>query len=76
MASNNPNQAINLISKCRKNKLNVSLLITVLRLIDRGLIRHTDDLGKYLNKRVERSPRYNVDAKKIEEMLSSSILQT
>ena len=57
--------SINLIHKCRREKISVLLLLNTLRLIDKGQIKKMDDLNNYLEDRIDSYPKYTQDAEKI-----------
>ncbi|MHA1687214.1 MAG: hypothetical protein ACTSYD_12550 [Candidatus Heimdallarchaeaceae archaeon] len=65
-------RSLPLIRKCREENISIDLLITTLRLIDRGMLKNYQDIEFYLSKRAKNSPLYQVQAEKIKEMIASS----
>jgi len=66
--------SINLIHRCRREKISVLLLLNTLRLIDKGQIKKMDDLNNYLEDRIDSYPKYIQDAEKIKRMLKESYI--
>lgn len=67
-------KSINLIHKCRREKISVLLLLNTLRLIDIGQIKKMDDLNNYLEDRTDSYPKYIQDAEKIKRILKESYI--
>lgn len=67
-------KSINLIRRCRREKISVLLLLNTLRLIDKGQIKKMGDLNNYLEDRIDSYPKYIQDAEKIKRMLKESYI--
>lgn len=67
-------KSINLIHKCRREKISTLLLFNTLRLIDKGLIKNLEDLNDYLEERIDSYPKYIQDAEKIKKILEESYI--
>ncbi len=67
-------KSINLIHRCRREKISLLLLLNTLRLIDKGQIKKMDDLNNYLEDRTDSYPKYIQDAEKIKKMLEESYI--
>ena len=65
-------RSLPLIRKCREENISIDLLMTTLRLIDRGILKNQQDIDFYLSKRAKNSPLYQSQAQKIKEMIVSS----
>ncbi|MHA1865318.1 MAG: hypothetical protein ACTSVB_02290 [Candidatus Heimdallarchaeaceae archaeon] len=60
---------IPLISLCKQEKISISLLLSSLRLIEKGLIRKQSELNEYLKRRAKYEPRILKDIEKVERLI-------
>ncbi len=74
---NNPEKGIfrkslPLINECLKEKISITLLLSTLQLMDRGLIKEEEDLESFLRNRKELNPQKSYDVERIKEMILKS----
>ena len=67
-------KSINMIHKCRREKISTLLLFNKLRLIDKGFIKNLGDLNNYLKDRIDSYPKYIHDAEKIKKILEENYI--
>jgi len=53
-------------------RISITLLLSTLKLIERGLIKEADDLVKFMERRAEINPNRTHDAQRIREMILQS----
>ncbi|GAI77834.1 unnamed protein product [marine sediment metagenome] len=66
--------SINMIHRCKREKISVLLLLNTIRLIDKGQIKKMEDLDNYLKDRIDSYPKYILDTEKIKKMLEESYI--
>ncbi len=74
---NNPEKGVfrkslPLINECLKEKISITLLLSTLQLMDRGLIKEEEDLESFLRNRKELAPQKSYDVERIKEMILKS----
>ena len=65
-------KSIPLIHKCLKDRVSITLLLSTLKLIERGYIKEEEDLNEFMKRRKEINPKYSEDAEKIKELILDS----
>jgi hypothetical protein len=65
-------KSIPLIHKCLKDRVSITLLLSTLKLIERGYIKEEKDLESFMQKRTEINPKYTEDAEKVKELILES----
>lgn len=65
-------KSIPLIHKCMNERVSITLLLSTLKLIERGLIKEADDLIKFMERRAELNPNRSQDAQRIRELILQS----
>jgi len=65
-------KSIPLIHKCLKDRVSITLLLSTLKLIERGYIKEEKDLETFMQKRKEINPKYTEDAEKVKELILES----
>ncbi|MHA1198572.1 MAG: hypothetical protein ACTSQF_04385 [Candidatus Heimdallarchaeaceae archaeon] len=65
-------RSIPLIHKCLEDKVSVTLLLSTLKLLERGYIKEIDDLDTFMDRRKELNPKYTDDVEKVKEMILKS----
>ncbi len=65
-------RSIPLIHKCLEDKISITLLLSTLKLLERGYIKEVEDLDSFMKRRKELNPRYTDDAEKVKEMILRS----
>ena len=65
-------KSIPLIHKCLKDRVSITLLLSTLKLIERGYIKEEKDLEIFMQKRKEINPKYTEDAEKVKELILES----
>lgn len=65
-------KSIPLIHKCLKDRVSITLLLSTLKLMERGYIKGEEDLDSFMEKRKELNPKYTEDAKKVKELILES----
>ncbi|MCE7738434.1 MAG: hypothetical protein KAU62_00020 [Candidatus Heimdallarchaeota archaeon] len=65
-------KSIPLIHKCLRDRVSITLLLSTLKLIERGYIKGEKDLDSFMEKRKELNPKYIEDAEKVKELILES----
>lgn len=65
-------RSIPLIHKCIRDKVSVTLLLSTLKLLERGYIKEIEDLDSFMQRRKEINPKYSNDIEKVKEMILQS----
>ena len=65
-------KSIPLIHKCLKDRISITLLLSTLKLVERGYIKGEEDLDSFMEKRIEINPKYTNDAEKVKELILES----
>ncbi len=65
-------KSIPLIHKCLRDRVSITLLLSTLKLMERGYIKGEKDLDSFMEKRIELNPRYIEDAEKVKELILES----
>ncbi|MCE7748898.1 MAG: hypothetical protein GPJ51_10895 [Candidatus Heimdallarchaeota archaeon] len=65
-------KSIPLIHKCLKDRVSITLLLSTLKLMERGYIKGEEDLDSFMEKRKELNPKYTEDAEKVKELILES----
>ena len=65
-------RSIPLIHQCLKDKVSVTLLLSTLKLLERGYIKEEEDLDTFMNRRKEINTKYTDDVEKVKEMILES----
>lgn len=67
-------KSLSLVHRCQREKVSMSLLITVLNLIHQRLIKNRADLNKFLTMKARNYPIYDSQVEKVKEMIHDSFL--
>lgn len=62
-------RSIPLVKLCKEQNISIDLLLTTIRLIDRGLLKSRRDIDKYLTMRSQRSVFYQTQAEKVKRLI-------
>ncbi|MHA1217514.1 MAG: hypothetical protein ACTSSN_09325 [Candidatus Heimdallarchaeaceae archaeon] len=65
-------KSIPLIHKCLKDRVSITLLLSTLKLMERGYIKGEEDLDSFMERRIELNPKYIEDAEKVKELILES----
>jgi hypothetical protein len=65
-------RSIPLIHQCLRDKVSVTLLLSTLKLLERGYIKEVEDLDTFLQRRKDINPKYSEDVEIIKEMILQS----
>ena len=65
-------KSIPLIHKCLEERISITMLLSTLKLMERGLIKEVEELNKFMKKRAELNPHRSHDAERIRELIETS----
>jgi hypothetical protein len=60
-----------LIHECLEERISITMLLSTLGLMERGLIKEVEDLNSFMKRRVELNPDRTHDAERIKELITS-----
>ena len=65
-------KSIPLIHECLNERVSITLLLSTLQLIDRGLITEEEELNAFMRKRMELNPKSTYDVEKVKDLILKS----
>jgi hypothetical protein len=63
-------RSIPLIHECLEERISITMLLSTLGLMERGLIKEVEDLNSFMKRRVELNPARSHDAERIKDLIT------
>jgi hypothetical protein len=63
-------RSIPLIHECLEERISITMLLSTLGLMERGLIKEVEDLDSFMKRRAELNPDRTRDAERIKELIT------
>ncbi len=63
-------RSIPLIHECLEERISITMLLSTLGLMERGLIKEVEDLDSFMKRRAELNPDRTHDAERIKELIT------
>lgn len=63
-------RSIPLIHECLEERISITMLLSTLGLMERGLIKEIEDLDSFMKRRAELNPERTHDAERIKELIT------